>query len=68
MMNAIYVNRSGPDSSIAAELRERLSKRGAALTDKPVYFEQDLPLVAEQVMQIHRARTLSSGHAGALPS
>jgi molybdopterin-guanine dinucleotide biosynthesis protein len=66
-MNAIYVNRSEPDASIAAELREHLSRRGAAVTDIPVYFERDLPLVAEQIMQIHRTRALSTGHAGALP-
>jgi molybdopterin-guanine dinucleotide biosynthesis protein len=65
-MNAIYVNRSAPDASIAAELREHLYRRGAAVIDKPVYFERDLPLIAEQIMQIHRARTLSTGNAGAL--
>jgi len=62
-MNAIYVNRSEPDVSIAAELRERLSKRGASVTAKPVYFERDLLLVAEEVMRVHRARTLATADA-----
>jgi hypothetical protein len=65
-MNSIYVNRSEPDASVAEELRERLSKRGVAIADRPIYFERDLPLVAKEVMQIHRLRTLS-GHASAPP-
>lgn len=62
-MNAIYVNRSGPDVSIAEELRERLSRRGASISDQPFYFEQDLLIVAQEVIRIHRVRTLASAHA-----
>ena len=62
-MNLIYVNRSEPDASVAEDLRERLSKRGVAIADAPIYFERDLPHVAREVMKVHRARTLSSCQA-----
>ena len=58
-MNAVFVNKSEPDILIAEELVERLLKRGAALDGKPVYFERDMPLVAQEVMRVHRARTLA---------
>ncbi len=58
-MNAIYVNRSEPDPSIAAELRARLLSRGSVITDTPVYFERDLPVVGAEIMAIHRSRCLS---------
>jgi len=64
-MNAIFVNRSEPDILIAEELVERLSKRGATLDGKPVYFERDMPLVAQEVMRVHRARTLAAAQQDA---
>jgi molybdopterin-guanine dinucleotide biosynthesis protein len=63
-MNAIYVNRSEPDASIVDELRARLLSRGAVVTNTPVFFERDLSLIAEEIMQIHRARMSSSSSAG----
>ena len=64
-MNAIYVNRSEPDPSIADELRIRLLSRGAVIANTPVYFERDLPVVAEQIRSIHRSRHLSAQRVGA---
>jgi molybdopterin-guanine dinucleotide biosynthesis protein len=63
-MNAIYVNRSEPDASIVEQLRARLLSRGAVITNTPVFFERDLSLIAEEIMQIHRARMSSSSSAG----
>lgn len=58
-MNSIYVNRSAPDSSVASRLRERLSQRGVAIPALPIYFERDLPIVAGEIMRIHRGRAQS---------
>lgn len=64
-MNAVFVNRSEPDILIAEELVERLSKRGAALNGKPVYFERDLQIVAQEVMRVHHARTFAAANQNA---
>ncbi|HWO01102.1 MAG TPA: hypothetical protein VNS63_17715 [Blastocatellia bacterium] len=65
-MNVIYVNRSEPDPSIAEQLIGRLRSRGAIISDTPIYFERDLPIVAEQIMAIHRSRSLSAESVGTL--
>jgi molybdopterin-guanine dinucleotide biosynthesis protein len=53
-MDSIYVNRSAPDGSLIEEMRERLTKRGAGPLSQPVYFERDLSVVVDKIMQIHR--------------
>lgn len=55
-MDALVINRSEPGEAIVAELRERLIKRGAPLGRARIYFERDLPAVADEIRRAHAAR------------
>jgi hypothetical protein len=55
-MNALLVNRQPPDASIKVELLARLARRGATANIPTILFEQDFPLIADQIRNIHRKR------------
>jgi hypothetical protein len=55
-MNALVINRSEPDEELVEQITSRLMKRGAALSDTKIYFEQDLPLIGDEIRRIHEAR------------
>ena len=57
-MNALLVMRDAPGAAIESELRGRLQRRGLPTLDLPVFFERDLPLIADQIMRVHRARRI----------
>jgi hypothetical protein len=57
-MNALVVNRSEPDATVASEITSRLIKRGASAGHARIYFERELPRVAEEIRLLHEARRL----------
>ena len=55
-MDALIINRAEPGPEAVAEIKERLLKRGARLSDMHVYFDHEIQLVAREINRIHRAR------------
>jgi hypothetical protein len=61
-MNALFVctNNPAPDpachSYLIAELERRLSKRGATLGNVPIFFVDELPLLAREITRVHHKK------------
>lgn len=66
-MNALVVNRAEPDPAVSELIRKRLLKRGVKLNEVPIYFEQDLSVVAEEIRRLHQSRHGARQHHAPLP-
>lgn len=55
-MDALVVNRAEPAAAASELIRDRLLKRGVTLGEIPIYFEQNLSVVAEEIGRLHRSR------------
>ena len=66
-MNALIVNRAEPDRTAAELIRNRLLARGAAFGEVPIYFEQDLSVVAAEIRHLHESRHTARPRSIPLP-
>ena len=66
-MNALIVNRAEPDPAAAELIRNRLLRRGVTAGQVPIYFEQDLSVVAAEIRHLHESRHTIRPHSTPLP-
>ncbi len=66
-MNALIVNRAEPDRAAAELIRNRLLARGGTPCEVPIYFEQDLSIVAAEIRRLHESRHTGRPHPTPLP-
>ncbi|HST23355.1 MAG TPA: hypothetical protein VLR90_19735 [Blastocatellia bacterium] len=66
-MNALIVNRAEPDPAAAELIRNRLLARGVTVGQVPIYFEQDLSVVATEIRHLHESRHTIRPHSTPLP-
>ena len=66
-MNALIVNRAEPGHAAAELIRNRLIGRGVGLCEVPIYFEQDLSIVAAEIRRLHESRHRAQKRSTPLP-
>ena len=66
-MNALIVNRAEPGRAAAELIRNRLLARGVTLGEVPIYFEQDLSVVAAEIRHLHESRRTIQPRSTSLP-